>query len=208
MAFLDYTQMNELHVDVLREIANIGTGNAASSLASMLQRPIDIQVPQVSFLDYGTVSEKLGGPESMLVGLMLTMERDVEGMLMFLLREEFAHMVLNNLLGQSFVDFSEVDEMGMSAMMEIGNIMASSYVNAISEMTGLVIEISPPSIAIDMVGSMLSVPAIHFANISDKVIYIEDEFSGKKGTNETSNILMIPNEDSLERILEKLGVAL
>lgn len=210
MALKDYSELNNMHVDILREIANIGTGNAATSLAAMLQRTIDIKVPQVSFLDYGSVSEKLGGPETMLVGMMLTMDRDVSGMLMFLMKEEFAHMVLNSLLGQSFTDFSEVDEMSLSAMMEIGNIMAASYVNAISQLTGLVIEISPPSITVDMVGSILSVPAIHFANISDKVIYIEDEFGGDDAgkTNETSNILMIPDVDSLERILEKLGAGL
>lgn len=210
MAIQDYSDLNEMHVDMLREIANIGTGNAATSLAAMLQRPINIQVPRISFLDYNAVSDALGGPESLLVGMMLTLEEDVSGMMMFLMKEEFAHMVLNSLLGQSFESFTEVDEMGLSAMMEIGNIMAASYVNAISQITGLVINISPPDICIDMVGSILSVPAIHFANISDKVIFIEDEFGGdgKTQTNETSNILLIPDVDSLERILEKLGMTI
>ncbi len=212
MPLFDYTDLNNMHVDMLREIANIGTGNAATSLASMLQRPINIQVPRVSFLDYQSVSENLGGPETLMVGMMLTLHRDVSGMMMFLMKEEFAHMVLNSLLGQSFASFTEVDEMGMSAMQEIGNIMAGSYVNAISQITGLTIDISPPDITIDMIGSILSVPAIHFANISDKVIFIEDEFGGNPGeganADEVSNILLIPDVDSLDRILEKLGAGL
>jgi chemotaxis protein CheC len=176
----------------------------------MLQKTINIQVPRVSFLDYQAVTESLGGPETLMVGMMLTLQRDVSGMMMFLMKEEFAHMVLNALLGQSFESFTDVDEMGISAMKEIGNIMAASYVNAISQITGLAIEISPPDITIDMIGSILSVPAIHFANISDKVIFIEDEFEGTEEGNsdQSSNILLIPDVDSLEKILEKLGAGL
>lgn len=211
MALYDYSDLNNMHVDILREIANIGTGNAATSLASMLGRTINIQVPRVSFLDYQAVTENLGGPETLMVGMMLTLQRDVTGMMMFLMKEEFAHMVLNSLLGQSFESFTDVDEMSLSAMQEIGNIMAASYVNAISQITGLTIDISPPDITIDMIGSILSVPAIHFANISDKVIFIEDEFAGAGAAankDEASNILLIPDVESLERILEKLGAGL
>jgi chemotaxis protein CheC len=208
MGLYDYSELNDIHVDILREIANIGTGNAATSLASMLQRTVDIQVPSVRFLDYNAVTERLGGPETLMVGMLLTLDGDVSGMMMFLMKEQFAHMVLNSLLGQSFENFTDVDEMSMSAMQEIGNIMAGSYVNAIGQITGLTINISPPDITIDMIGSVLSVPAIHFANISDQVIFIEDEFGGGESKDEVSNILLIPDVDSLERILEKLGAGL
>ena len=208
MTINDYGDLNSLHIDMLREIANIGTGNAATSLAAMLQRTINITVPKISFLDYNEVTESVGGPEALMVGMMLTLDRDITGMMMFLMKEEFSHMVLNSLLGQSFTSFTDVDEMGLSAMQEIGNIMAGSYVNAISQITGLTIEISPPDICIDMIGSILSVPAIHFANISDKVIFIEDEFGGDSSSNEVSNILLIPDVDSLEKIIEKLGAGL
>ena len=205
MPIQTYDDLNNMQVDMLREIANIGTGNAATSLASMLQRPINIQVPRICFLDYDAVTKELGGPESLLVGMMLSLSQDISGMMMFLMKEEFAHMILNSLLGQSFASFTEVDEMGLSAMQEIGNIMAASYVNAISQISGMTIEISPPDICIDMVGSILSVPAIHFANISDKVIFIEDKFEGGSA-NENSNILLIPDVDSLGRLIAKLGL--
>lgn len=208
MAIENYDDLNVMHIDALREIANIGTGNAASSLAAMLQKTINIQVPRISFLDYEDVTQELGGPETLMVGMLLTLNQDVTGMMMFLMKEEFAHMVLNSLLGQSFSSFTEVDDMGLSAMQEIGNIMAASYVNALSQLTGLVIEISPPDITIDMVGSILSVPAIHFANISDKVIFIEDEFGSGGSADEKSNILLIPDVDSLKKIIEKLGLSI
>jgi chemotaxis protein CheC len=192
-------------MDVLREIGNIGSGNAATSLSNMLMRPVGINVPQIRILDYNQVVTALGGPETMIVGLLLSLSGDVTGMMMFLLQKDFAHMTLNALLGQAFNDFSEVDEMGYSAMTEVANIMAASYVNAVSTLTGLNINISVPDICIDMAGAILSVPAIHYANISDKIIFIEDEFSSQE-ENAISHILMIPDVESLQKIMTNLGI--
>ncbi|MCI9456341.1 MAG: chemotaxis protein CheC [Oscillospiraceae bacterium] len=205
MGIKDYSDLNDIHMDVLRELGNIGSGNAATSLSSMLAKTVDISVPKISVLDYGQVAEQLGGPEMMCVGLMLSLSGDVEGMLMFLLQKDFTHLVLNALLGESLQDFSEINEMGLSAIKEIANIMAASYVNAISSMTGLAINITVPDICIDMVGAILSVPAIHYANISDQIIYIEDEFHSME-ENLTSHILMIPDVNSLGKIMTNLGI--
>lgn len=205
MPINNYDDLNMIQLDVLREIGNIGTGNAATSLASMLSKPINIQVPKISILDYSEVSDELGGLENMIVGMLLALSGEVTGMIMFLLQKDFAHMVLNTLLGESFTDFSQVDEMGLSALKEIGNILAASYVNAISQLTQMEINISVPDICIDMVGSILSVPAIHFANISDKIIFIQDEFNSEDDRI-VSHILMIPEVDSLAEIMKRLGI--
>lgn len=202
-----YDELNDIHLDVLREIGNIGSGNAATSLSALLNTPVNIQVPTIRILDFGEVTEALGGPEQMIVGLLLTMSGDVHGMLMFLLQKEFAHMAIGTLLGQPPENFSELDEMSLSVIQEVGNIMASSYINAIAEMTGLFINISVPGIAIDMAGAILSVPAIHYANISDKIIFIEDEFaSAEEAIN--SHVLLIPDIDSLKKIMGNLGIEL
>ena len=205
MALTDYSQLNDMQLDVLREIGNIGTGNAATSLASMLSRQINIHVPRIHILDYATVVNNLGGPENMIVGMLFALRDDVSGMMMFLLQRDFAHMVLNTLLGQSLNSFAEIDEMGISAIQEIGNIMAASYVNAIAQLTGMTIDISVPDICIDMAGAILSVPAIHFANISDKIILIEDQFEGDD-LKAASQILLIPEVDSLNQIMTNLGI--
>lgn len=209
MGINDYNDLNNMHLDVLKEIGNIGTGNAVTSLSAMLQRPINIEVPIIRMMDVNEVSETLGGPETMMVGMLLTMKQDMTGMMMFLMKEDFAHLVLGSLLGQSFADFAavEADEMGMSAMQEIGNIMAASYVNAISQLTGMTIDISPPDVTIDMAGALLSVPAIYFANISDQVLFIEDKFDSGQGKDEGCSILMIPDVDSLRLLMERLGAA-
>ncbi len=205
MPLNSYNDLNDIQMDVLREIGNIGSGNAATSLSNMLMRPVGINVPQIKILDYNQVVTALGGPETMIVGLLLSLSGDVTGMMMFLLQQDFAHMTLNALLGQAFQDFSEVDEMGYSAMTEVANIMAASYVNAVSTLTGLNINISVPDICIDMAGAILSVPAIHYANISDKIIFIEDEFNSQE-ENAVSHILMIPDVESLQKIMTNLGI--
>ncbi|MEG2073202.1 MAG: chemotaxis protein CheC, partial [Angelakisella sp.] len=161
MALKNYDDLNDIQMDALREIGNIGSGNAATSLASMLSKQVNIEVPTVRIVDHAEVSEMLGGPENVLVGMLLCLSGDITGMMMFLLEKDFAHLVLNTLLGQDLTSFDEVDEMGLSALQEISNIMAASYVNSISQLTGMVIDISVPSICIDMVGSMLSVPMIY-----------------------------------------------
>ncbi|MEG0178207.1 MAG: chemotaxis protein CheC [Christensenella sp.] len=205
MALKDYRELNSMQLDVLREIGNIGTGNAATSLSSMLQKAVNITVPTISILEYKQVTDLLGGPENMIVGIMFTLKGDVNGMMMFLLEKDFTHTVLNALLGQELHDFSEVDEMAMSALQEIGNIMAASYVNAIAQLTGLTIDISVPSTCIDMAGAILSVPAIFFGNISDHIILIQDSFNSDTD-NLVSHILLIPEVDSLDSVMKHLGV--
>ncbi len=205
MALKNFSDLNPIQMDVLREIGNIGSGNAATSLSTMLDKPVNITVPKIKILDYNQVTDALGGPENMVVGLLLSLQNDLSGMIMFLLQRDFAHMTLNSLLGTSLHDFYEVDEMEYSAMKEVANIMAASYVNAVSTLTNLDIGISVPDICIDMVGAILSVPAIHYANISDKIIFIEDEFSSDD-ERMVSHILMIPDTESLAKMMANLGI--
>ena len=210
MALHDYNELNDMHIDALREIGNIGSGNAASSLAMMLAVQVDISVPVVRILDYEQVMDELGGPEQMIVGLLLCLDEDVNGMIMFLLHQEFANKLLESLLGEDPPDVGaqgEINEMAYSALQEVANIMAASYVNAIGSLTDLNINISVPSMCVDMLGAILSVPAIHYANISDKMIFIEDKFSGENL--ETPNhILLIPDVESLGKIMDRLGIEL
>ena len=194
-----------MHIDALREIGNIGSGNAASALSTMLSCPVNISVPSVQILDYNTAVDQMGGPEQMIVGSLISLEGDVQGMILFLLQKNFSTMMIRTLLGNDAPDVESIDEMGYSAIQEVANIMAASYLNAIASLTGLTIGMSTPSLCIDKLGAILSVPTIYYANISDKIIYIEDEFSGHD-FRAPSHILLIPDMDSLKNIMGKLGL--
>lgn len=207
MALQNYNELNDMHIDALREIGNIGSGNAASSLAMLLSDQIDVAVPVVRILDYEQVMEQLGGPEQMIVGLLICLGGDVEGMIMFLLHQNFANSLLGTMLGEEPPSMGEMSEMDYSALQEVANIMAASYVNAIAELTGFTINLSVPSMCVDMLGAILSAPAINYANISDKIIFIEDKFNGKD-INAPNHILLIPDMESLDKIMTSLGIEL
>ncbi len=206
MSFETFDGLNDMHIDALRGIGNIGSGNAASALSTMLSCPVSISVPTVQILDYNDAVEQMGGPEQMIVGSLISLEGEVQGMILFLLQKSFSTMMIQTLLcEEQCQEVESIDEMGYSVIQEVANIMAASYLNAISSLTGLTIGMSTPSLCIDMLGAILSVPTIYYANISDKIIYIQDEFSGND-FRAPSHILLIPDMDSLKCIMGKLGL--
>lgn len=208
MAITELDDLNPIHIDVLREIGNIGSGNAATSLSGLMGDTIDIGVPTVKTLDYNAVVDLLGGPENIVVGLLIRLHGDINGMMMFILQSSFANQITKTFYGKENADIIDVDEMDQSAIKEIGNIMAASYVNAISNLTSLVIDISVPLFCVDMVGAIMSVPAIEFASVGDKVIFIDDNFVIGSGGTMQSNIILIPEMDSLSLLFSRLGVEL
>ena len=128
---------------------------------------------------------------------------------MFLLEKEFTHTVINNLLGSAVEDFSQLSEMDLSVIQEIGNILSASYINSIASLTGLNINISVPAIAVDMAGAILSVPAIKYGEIGDEVLLIEGAFIGNTEAKEevSTKLILILEEKSLNTLMERLGVS-
>jgi chemotaxis protein CheC len=202
----NFENLSDSQKDVLREIGNIGGGNAATALSSILTGRVDMSVPELRIVDVGEISSLLGGPERQVVGILVQMTDDVKGMLLFLLDKQFTHMLINVLLDKKIESFENINEMDLSALKEIGNILAGSYINAISTLTELRIRLLPPDIAVDMVGAILNYPAELFGAMSDKVLYIEENFfSGEDSIK--SHLLIMPELDSLEIMLKRLGVA-
>ena len=205
-------QLNAMHFDVLREIGNIGQGNAASSLSQMLGQAIDISVPTVKLLDFNESVQYLGGPENIVLGMLVGLRGDINGMMLYVLQKSFANAMLNAVFGKEINDLTELDEMDMSFIQEIGNILSGSYVNAISSLTGLTIDISVPTVSIDMAGAILAVPAVEFAQIGNSVLFIDDSFifgsaSSKNENSEVkSNMILVPELSSLETLFSRLGI--
>ncbi|MGN0665199.1 MAG: chemotaxis protein CheC [Huintestinicola sp.] len=207
MALNRMEQLNSTHFDVLREIGNIGQGNAASALSDMLGKPIDISVPDVSLLDFSETVEYLGGPENLVIGMLVGLSGDIQGMMLYVLQESFANQMLMSVMGKQIEHLSQLDEMDLSFIQEIGNILSGSYVNAISSLTGLTIDISVPNLTIDMAGAILAVPAVEFAQIGDRVLFINDNFIFGSGEVK-SNMILIPELNSLETLFTRLGVGI
>lgn len=196
--------LNNIHLDVLREVGNIGAGNAATALAKMVQKRIDMDVPIVQILSFEDVAAILGGEEIVVAGIYFQVEGDINGNIMFVLDISSSKVLTSMLMGRE--DYSgDLDEMDYSALQEIGNILSGSYISSLNMLTGLNLKLSVPSLCIDMAGAILSVPAIQFSQTGDKVVLIEtilkDGNSLVKG-----NFFLIPDGDSFEILLKSLGV--
>jgi len=197
--------LSNMEIDVLKEIGNIGAGNAATALARMLNKRVDMEVPKVKILEINEVSDILGGAEIGVVGVLLRIGGDLSGYIMFILGIKEAHSLVNILMGKSSEDECDFSEIELSALKETGNILASSYVGALSALTNLNLKPSVPDIAIDMAGAVISVPAIEFGMVGDTVLYIETEFSdGSKKV--AGEVFLVPDAKSYQALLEALGV--
>ncbi len=206
MSLRNVEELSEAHIDVLREIGNIGSGNAASALAGLLQCETRINVPSVRMLDFEDAVTYLGGPENITIGMLVNILGDINGMMLYVLQKPFASKMTSQLFGSEIEDLMNLNEMEQSLISEVGNIMAASYINAIASLTGLTIDISVPVLTTDMVGAILSVPTIEFAKVGNKVLFIDDSFIIGSGEIK-SNMILVPEMRSLEVLFSKLGVS-
>jgi len=196
--------LNSSIIDVLKEIGNIGAGNAATSLAKMLNKKVDMEVPQVKILEFADVPKLIGGEESLVTGVYFNLEGDLTGSFLFLLDEESALGLLNLMMP---MEFKEFDEMSNSALMEVGNILSGAYISSLAALTNLNISISVPSISYDMAGAILSVPAIQFGMVSDQVLIVENEFfDDDKDDMISGYFLLVPDLESYDVLLKSLGI--
>ncbi len=206
MGKFTFDEINSMYFDVLREIGNIGAGNATTAIATMLNIKLNMEVPNVKLMAVQDLNTAIGSEEEEIVGIYLGVQDDIEGSLMFLLKMDDAHRLVNHLLGKSPDDREPFDEMAMSAMKEIGNIIAGSYLSALSAMTNLKISPTVPYIAVDMAGAILSIPAIQFGQYGDNALLIETAFGGD--TMFEGFFILLPELDSYDKILASLGIML
>lgn len=205
MRLKSYGDMNLLDLDVMKEISSIGTSHAATALSKLLQKEIRISIPEVSVLGYEETVDRMGDIEELVAATLVRMSNQVEGLMLFVFKLDLANVVLEKLIGRSYESFQEMDELDYSALEEVGNIIICSYVNAFAQLVGVEIDLSVPGSTVNMLGGILTVPIAEYGYETDKLMYINAEFI-MDGTKLSDGLLMLPDIDSLNNILEKLGV--
>ena len=196
--------VNELCMDVLKEIGNIGAGNATTAMAGILGTSLEMMVPKVGLMEASKLSDAICPEEETIVGIFLEVKNDIEGSMMFLMKMPAAHYLVNKLMMRDQSYQEPFDEMDLSAMKEIGNIIAGSYLSALSTMTNLKILPSVPYIAVDMAAAILSVPAIQFGQYGDNALFIETEFGDDVIMD--GYFILMPEPDSYYKLLSSLGI--
>ena len=207
MPKIDLNQLSDVQFDVLKEIGNIGAGNATTALSTMLNIKVDMSVPNVALLPFSEISSVVGSEEDTVVGILIELEGEVNGMMMFIFDMKSAHHLVNSLMFQNDAEVDEdadFTEMEMSALNEIGNIASGSYLTAISTLTNMNIIATVPQMTIDMIGALLSVPASEFGKYGDKLLLIQTQFGELDFVK--GYFLLIPELESYDKILRSLGV--
>lgn len=205
MSDMSLAHVSENYMDVLKEIGNIGAGNAMTALSQMLQCKVDMKVPQVKLLGFNEVGALMGGEEQVMVGIYLAVEGDITGSIMFLVEKNSAkHLVNKVMMGYGTSEGDEFNEMEMSAMKEISNIITGAYLNSLSTLTNLKIYPSPPDLTMDMAGAILSVPAIEFGTLGDNLLLIQSQFYDDVEID--GYFILIPDIESYGKILSSLGI--
>ncbi|MBR4732345.1 MAG: chemotaxis protein CheC [Lachnospiraceae bacterium] len=204
MGNISLEKISDVYYDVLKEIGNIGAGNAMTALAQMIQCKVDMRVPCVRLLDFKDVGTIMGGEEQIMACVLLGVDGEVSGTMMFLIEKTHAKHLVQKIMGQSTAVDEDFTEMEQSALMEVGNIITGAYLNALASFTGMKIISMPPQMTVDMAGAILSVPAIEFGMLGDKLLLIQTQFFDEIEIN--GYFLLIPALDSYVKIIGSLGL--
>lgn len=203
-------RIEEIHLDLLREVANIGAGHAATALSQLLNKTIDMKVPSVEIVPFNKIGDAVGGEDKVVAGIFLRIEGEAPGNMFFMMPVDEASKLIQQLLGNPTVDFlqEEPDELGVSALNEIGNILAGSYLSALADLTKLNLQPSPPSLAVDMFMAILSHGLYEISKVGDFAILIDTEIMEKEDQNlkTTGHFFLLPDPDSFEKIFKSQGV--
>ncbi|MEK5146592.1 MULTISPECIES: chemotaxis protein CheC [Psychrobacillus] len=205
-------KITSVHLDVLKEIGNIGAAHAATALSTLLNKKIDMKVPKVEMVSFDEMMDLAGGPERVVAGIYLRIEGDVTGSMFFVLPVEQANRFIRRLIQDESFDFQtgEVSEIGVSAMQELGNILSGSYLSALSDFTSLKIYPTVPALSVDMVGAIISFGLVELSHVSDYVIVIDTAINEKDVRNVESvkgHFFLLPDPESFEAIFKALGVS-
>lgn len=201
-----FEQLSSLELDTLREISSIGTGNAATALSDLLNREVRITLPEVRIMGYNEAIEWIGGAEAVTAGVLMGMGGQMSGVMLSVQKLEFINLVLETMLDTRVEDYSELDDLSRSTLIEVGNILISTFINALSGLSNISVSLTVPAFTVDMQGAILAVPMAMYGGTSDYLMTIGGDFVCDK-QQVPCHLLLSPDVRSLNFLLAKLGVS-
>ncbi|WP_298271681.1 chemotaxis protein CheC [Geobacter sp.] len=204
---MKFDSLTEEHLDALREVSNIGVAHAATALSQLIGRSISLQVPKVLMTDITKVPEVFGGAEKIVVGIYLQMLGDARGNILIVLPRESALRLLSRLLPREKSEGSFLTELEISALKEVGNILASAYLNALGSLMHKTLIPSVPVLSFDMAGAVIDYVLIELGEVGDLALMVETEFFGED-EKISGQFFLLPDPESLKIILNAIGIKL
>lgn len=189
-------EIDKFDLDMLREVANVGAGNAASALSVMSGQSIDIRVPTCELLGYQQMADRLGGADSVMLAMLVKISGDVDGFVLFMQRLAQARETMRVLAGYELPE-GDLNIANYEPMREVANILVGTYISSIAEMAGISIIPSVPEITIDMAMAIMNVPVLLYGEVGDEVLMMQAEFLGF-AQNLTGAFYLVPTPESLD----------
>lgn len=203
---MNFTRLTDGQLDALKEISNIGMGHAATALSQLIGETVRLRVPRVTVTDIAQVPELLGGSETVMVGITLQILGDARGNILLVFPRASAQMLLSRLLGQKEKALV-LDEISDSTLKEVGNILASAYLNALGSLLHMTLIPSVPRMAYDMAGAMVDYVLIELSMAGDHALMVETEFEGSSPQQGgvKGHFFLLPDPASLDIVLNVVG---
>ncbi len=196
-------QLTEMQLDVLKEVINVGAGNAATALSQLVNRRVDMGVPHIQIMSFTDMVNTLGADEDITVAVELKVFGDAPGNILYTMNYDKAYKFANTLL-EKYPD--KTDEVYLSLFHETGNILGNAFLNAISKFTNLNLITSVPAVAIDMLVAIISSSFIEAEQYDDYVLSIDTSFMDTSDIDDPGgSFIFIPKPGSLKIILGNLG---
>ncbi|MEC5422671.1 chemotaxis protein CheC [Virgibacillus sp. C22-A2] len=207
---MEFTDLTSMQRDVLREIGNIGAGNAATSMSKLLNKKVDMQVPSVNVVSYDEMMDMIGGPEELIVAVLFRIQGETPGTVYFILTIEEAEYLVSHMTGESGFTLSQQggpSEYSTSVLQEVANILTGSYLSALSDFTNINMQPSVPYLSIDMAGAILTAGILELSQVTDHAIIIDTKINGEDSQNGVhGNFLLLPDPESFTKIYSALGI--
>jgi chemotaxis protein CheC len=199
---MPFRDLTDIQLDALKEVSNIGMGHAATALSQMIGQRIDLKVPRVSVTAISDVPERLGGAETLMVGVTLQILGDARGSIMLLFPQESAHRLLGCLLKREERTLV-MNELNVSALKEVGNILASAYLSAVGSLMHKTLIPSVPLLSYDMAGAVVDYVLIELSQGGDYALMVETDFSGEIAASDQirGHFFMMPDPQTLSIFL-------
>ncbi len=200
-----YNKFSAMQIDVLKEIGNIGSGNACTALAMLLNTFVDMTVPSIRFLDFESVKEFLGGGESEVLGIRIGVKEDLTGMMFHIVKKQFAERIINTFYPKELDTLNDLNDMDLSVLSEMGNITSGAYANALASLSNMKVDIMTPEYHVNTIEEILQIPLKEYAEVGDKILVVDEQFiMGDEKL--TSHMLLILDGASLHKLFERLGI--
>lgn len=197
-------EITQFQLDALREIGNVGSAHAATALSTLLQRRIDMSVPEVWAVPFEQVSTIVGQLDTPQAVIYVKVEGDAPGKAVFFFPVESAQIVVQALFSTNEIMDLYMSEMAQSALKEVGNILVSSFIMALTQFSGIPLQPSVPALAVDMIGASLDAIFLEEGVLDDTVLFIDTQLTGIPKIE--GQFIFLPNDGSLKKLLGAMGL--